>query len=96
MASDIEIEFDPVKDVKNRGKHRVSLASAAVFEWDSAQVDEDVRRPYPERRFVATGWLDGVLHELVFCLHDSAIRVISLRKSNRREIKKHEDQNQIG
>ena len=95
MPSEIEIEFDPVKDAKNLAKHGVSLGSVAVFEWDSARVDEDVRQLYPERRFVATGRLDSVFHELVFCLRGSAIRVISLRKSNRREIKKHEDQNQI-
>ena len=36
MPSEIEIEFDPVKEAKNLAKHGVSLGSAAVFEWDSA------------------------------------------------------------
>ena len=46
----------------------------------------DVRRDYGETRLVATGLLDGRLHVLCFSRIDDGIRVISLRKANRREV----------
>ncbi len=43
MPSDIEIEFDPLKDAKNLAKHRMSLAEAEGFDWNSAHIEEDLR-----------------------------------------------------
>jgi len=37
------IEFDPAKDAANLRKHGVSLAEAAVFEWDTARILADDR-----------------------------------------------------
>jgi uncharacterized DUF497 family protein len=91
MPSDIEIEFDPVTDAKNLAKHGVSLGRSNDFDWENVQIEEDLRKPYPERRFKATANIEACLHELVFCMRDGAIRVISLRKSNRREIGKYEN-----
>ena len=87
MPSEIEIEFDPVKNLSNLEKHGVSLADAADFEWETAQIDEDLRFVYPEKRFRATGRLGERLHVLVFCKRGDATRVISLRTANEREAK---------
>jgi uncharacterized protein len=95
MSFEKLIEFDPVKDVKNLAKHKVSLGKAQDFDWENAQIHEDLRRPYPERRFKARATIEECLHELVHCLREGSVRVISLRKSNRREIKIYENQNEI-
>ena len=64
----------------------MSLADADGFEWDTAVVREDTRKPYAEPRFQATGYIGDRLHVMVFCIR-AAVRVISLRKANKREEK---------
>lgn len=52
-------EFDSLKDASNQAKHGVSLALVADFEWETAQLREDVRVAYAERRFQALGYVQG-------------------------------------
>ena len=78
-------EFDPAKDESNFDKHGLSLADADGFEWDTAVVHEDTRMQYPEPRHQAIGYIDDRLHVMVFCLRADSVRVISLRKANKRE-----------
>ena len=56
---------------------------------------EDVRRDYGEPRFQALGEIDGRLHMLVFTPRGGDVHVISLRKANRREIKRYEEEKEI-
>lgn len=79
-------EFDPAKDESNFEKHGLSLADAEGFEWETAVVHEDTRRQYAERRFEAKGYVGERLHVMVYCLRADAVRVISLRKANSREV----------
>ena len=44
-------EFDPRKNDANVEKHDVPMLDALGFEWESAQVREDKRKTYAERRF---------------------------------------------
>jgi uncharacterized DUF497 family protein len=87
VAAIFEIEFDPNKDRLNLAKHGISLGQAVDFEWDNAQVEEDLRFFYAERRFEATGWLEDRLHVLVYCMRGSVTRIINLRRANGREAK---------
>ena len=80
-------EFDPAKDESNLDKHGLSLVDADGFEWETAVVREDARKQYAEPRFQATGYIGDRLHVMVFCLRVDAVRVISLRKANKREEK---------
>lgn len=48
-------------------------------------VREDTCKPYAETRFQATGYIGDRLHVMVFCLRADSVRVISLRKANKRE-----------
>lgn len=82
-------EFDPAKDESNIDKHGVALADAEGFEWETAVVREDTRKQYAEQRFEATGYIGDRLHVMVYCLRPDAVRVISLRKANKREEKRY-------
>lgn len=82
-------EFDPAKDESNLAKHGVPLADAPYFEWDTAIVHEDTRKQYAELRLEAIGYIGDRLHVLVYCLRHDAVRVISLRKANKREVKRY-------
>jgi uncharacterized DUF497 family protein len=83
----VSYEFDPAKDESNLDKHGLSLADIEGFEWETAVVQEDRRKQYAEPRFEAKGYIDERLHVVVFCLRADAVRVISLRKANPREVK---------
>ena len=81
----VRIEFDPAKNEANIAKHGVDMASGEQFEFDTALVTVDTRQSYGEIRHVATGYIKGRLHVLVFTKRGPNVRMISLRKANRRE-----------
>lgn len=81
----VRFEFDKAKNEANIAKHGVDMASVAEFEFDSAVVRVDARKGYGETRSIAIGYIAGRLHVLVFTKRGQTIRVISLRKANRRE-----------
>ena len=87
----MDIEFDPAKDQANRIKHGLSLAASAEFDLGSAIVIEDRRFDYGEDRYIAYALLDGRLHVLWYTFRGSKIRVIGLRKANRRERARYEN-----
>jgi uncharacterized protein len=81
----VSIEFDPAKNEANIAKHGIDMASAEQFEFDTALVNVDTRHSYGEVRHFAIGYIGERLHVLVFARRGSKVRVISLRKANRRE-----------
>ena len=84
------IEYDDTKNVRNLRERGLSFDRAGDFDFNTAIIDQDTRRHYPEPRFVALGFLEGRLHVLCFTPKASGIRVISFRKANTREIRRHE------
>ncbi|MDX3894870.1 BrnT family toxin [Pusillimonas sp.] len=57
----------------------------AAFDWDNALVKIDTRRDYGELRWIALGLIKRRLHVMVYSRRSDTIRLISLRKANRRE-----------
>ena len=86
----MKIDFDQRKSRKNEDARGLSFNQAANFEWETAVYSEDLRLDYPERRFVAMGYLGERLHILCFTPIDGGIRVISFRKANSREVNRYE------
>jgi uncharacterized DUF497 family protein len=86
----MQITYDPTKNERNIRERGLSFDEAVGFRWGDASVDEDTRKPYPERRFVAIGYLDNRLHVLCFAETELGIRVISFRKANKREARDHD------
>ncbi len=78
-------EWDPCKADINLAKHGISFSAATRFDWERAIVRTDDRRDYGERRWIAIAPIEDRVHVLVFTMRASRIRVISLRKANRRE-----------
>lgn len=79
-------EWDDVKAAQNLVKHGVSFELTNEFDWSTAIEAEDTRYDYGETRMQALGKIDGRYHVLVYAWRGTHIRVISLRKANRREI----------
>ena len=86
----MRIEFDPLKNDANVRERDLPFALAAQFDFGTAIIEEDTRKAYPERRFVALGFLGERLHVLCFTPISDGIRVISFRKANQREKKDYE------
>ncbi len=86
----MKIKFDAAKNDTNVRERGLSFDRAAEFEFDSAIMEQDSRKDYPEVRYVAVGYLESRLHVLCFTGIDGGIRVISFRKANSREVKIYE------
>lgn len=89
-------EHDPQKLADNVANHQVWFHEADDFEWQTALVQVDARKRYGETRFQAAGLIGTRLYLMVFTLRETAVRLISLRRANRREVKRYADQNQVG
>ena len=85
----LKVSYDAAKNAGNVSFWGLPFDRAAEFGWSEAILLEDTRKSYPERRYIAVGFLDGRLHVLCFSETEDGIRVISFRKANEREIKRH-------
>ena len=85
-----DVSFDPAKSDRNIARRGISFEVAEQFEWDTALLAEDLRKAYGERRFQALGFIAGRLHAMVFTPRAGKVHVISLRKANRRELRRYE------
>lgn len=85
----MQIIYDPNKDEVNRQKHGVSLAHAAMFDWNTLLVIPDERFDYMEDRYIGFGPIAGRLYCVAFTYRGEVVRVISLRKANMREQKRY-------
>ena len=79
-------EWDESKRVANLAKHGVDFAALIDFDWNRVIEFDDIRADYGERRIVAFGMIEGRLYALVYTPRGDKLRVISLRKANRREV----------
>ena len=86
----MDISFDSAKNARNIETHGISLERATEFEWTSALHVEDIRRDYGERRFQAFGTIGMRVYVLVYTPREGRMHVISLRKANKREVRRYE------
>jgi uncharacterized DUF497 family protein len=79
------LEYDPDKSARNVQERGIGFERFAELDWDTAISVDDSRRDYGERRMRVLGLIDGKLHAAVVTPRDDRIRVISLRRANKRE-----------
>ena len=88
----MDFSYDPAKNARNVAVHGISLARAVDFAWHVALNVEDTRRDYGERRFQAFGHIESRLYVLVHTPREGKVHVISLRKANKREVRRYANQ----
>jgi len=88
-VADVKYVFDPAKDVVNNAKHGVSLALAEVLFSGPHVTTTDDRFEYGEVREIAFGLIKDRLFMCVYADRGPERRVISLRKANKREVKRY-------
>ena len=87
----MNIEFDPAKDAVNVAKHGVSMALAERICWPDVLCMPDSRRDYGELREIGFAVIDERLYVVVFVQRGDTMRIVSLRKANRREVKLYDE-----
>jgi hypothetical protein len=87
----MEITFDPAKNERNVKERSLSFQRVEEFDFDTAIYVEDTRKDYGEKRIRSLGFIEERLHALVFTMRGEKLRVISLRKASRREVRKYEE-----
>ena len=65
--------------------------AAKVFGDPHRKVKLDSRFTYGEDRYLALGRVDGRVLTVVYTIRNDAIRIISARKANSREVNKYEN-----
>ncbi len=90
----MQTEFDPAKDVLNIKNHGLSLAAAAELEWDLLiSHADDTRHDYYELRMVGFAPIGNDVYCVVFVeREDDVMRVISLRKATKQEVRDYANQ----
>lgn len=84
--------WDEGKRAANLAKHGVDFIAAENFDFGSALVVVDRREDYRELREIALGFIGMRLHVMVFTRRGDGLRIISLRKANKREERYYEQQ----
>jgi uncharacterized DUF497 family protein len=85
----MDYEWDERKRAVNLRKHGVDFAVIESFVWESAVSFQDTRKQHGETRYVAYGPISARLHCVVYTVRGRNIRIISLRKANRREVNRY-------
>ncbi|MDR6152175.1 uncharacterized DUF497 family protein [Acidovorax delafieldii] len=86
----MRIEFDQSKDRTNIDKHGVSLLLASLIEWSDVLCYVDDRNDYGEVREVGFAVIEMRLYVVVFVQRGDTMRIVSLRKANKRELMNYE------
>jgi uncharacterized protein len=85
----VRFDFDPNKNRLNLEKHGLDLSLAEVLDWDAALLWIDDRQDYGETRVLALAPKIEILYYVAFVDRADVRRIISLRRANRREVKRY-------
>jgi uncharacterized DUF497 family protein len=85
-------DWDETKRALNLADGHLDFTLAENFDWDTAVMTVDDRDDYGELRERALGFIGVRLYILVFTRRRERIRIISLRKANRREMREYEEE----
>ncbi len=88
----MNIEFDAAKSARNAKERGLPFDMAAKLDFDTAVIKPDIRRNYGEPRYQAFGLIDDRLYFSAFSVRGDAVRIISLRKANAREVRFYEQE----
>ncbi|WP_207459142.1 BrnT family toxin [Azospirillum sp. SYSU D00513] len=87
----MKFDWDEAKDARCRAERGFGFADILpVFVDPQRLVELDTRHEYGETRHRLYGRIDGRLFVVVYTFRGKLIRIISARKANEREVRKHD------
>jgi uncharacterized DUF497 family protein len=78
--------YDPAKSLKNVAERGLSFELALQIDWNIARLIIDDRKDYGETRVRVWASIQGRLYCFVVTPRGEDLRVISLRKANKKEV----------
>ncbi len=82
-------EWDPAKSKSNKRKHQIDFETSRGLWQDELRIE--INAPHPvENRHIVIGQLHGKLWTAVFTIRGNAVRIISVRKSRKKEVELYE------
>lgn len=85
----MQFEYDPRKSQFNKQKHGIDFEEAQKLWLDSARVEIQARTE-DEARFLIIGMIDGKHWSGVITYRGERIRIISVRRSRKEEVRIYE------
>ncbi|MCY4541069.1 MAG: BrnT family toxin [Rhodobacteraceae bacterium] len=89
ICAEMEIEWDEAKNSVCFERRGFDFAARALLDPHRI-VAQDRRRNYGEDRCQLLGTVDGRVNVVVYTVRHSAVRIISARKANQREVAEYE------
>jgi uncharacterized protein len=89
MADDVVFEWDEAKRRANIAKHGIDFTLMVLFEWGTAIIIPD--DCHDEKRSIAIGVLQNRVRVAAITYRENKVRIINLRKANRREQRRFEN-----
>ena len=86
-------DYDPVNSARNRAKHGIDFEQAKRL-WSGKVVTVPSLGEYGEVRYVALGVIDGKHWTAVFTRRGERIRIISVRRSRKKEVEVYGEEDQ--
>ena len=88
----MKFTYDSAKNDSNLAKHGLPLSNAKILDWDTVFSWIDERKNYGEERRIALVLMNERLYCVIYVESKIAMRIISLRKANNREMKIYEEE----
>ena len=86
----MSFEWDHGKSIANKEKHGIDFESAELLWSDENRVE--IHAPHPvEERWILIGKKENKLWTAIFTLRGNAIRIISVRRSRKKEVDLYEE-----
>ena len=89
----MKFTYDSAKNDSNLAKHGLPPSDAKLLDWNAAYSWVDQRKDYGEERCIALIPNNQRVYCVVYVESKIAIRIISLRKANTREVNRYEKEN---
>ncbi len=80
----MNFEYDRKKAVSNEKKHGVSFEDIQVL-WNGSYVTAQAKTQ-GESRYLIIGQIDEIFYSCIYTIRNSNIRLISARRSNKKEV----------
>jgi uncharacterized DUF497 family protein len=88
----MKFEWDVAKNSVNRVKHGIDFETAKGLWLDDNRIE--IQAPHPvENRYIIIGKLQGKLWTAIYTKRGDAVRIISVRRSRKKEAMLYEKEN---
>lgn len=82
-------EWDENKSRKCLDERGFDFSIVYDFDFTTAVIVEDTRFDYGETRYRAFNLIGDIAYSVVFTVRASGVRIISIRKAHKKELKRH-------